>query len=224
MNIDLNELNKVDPLKRLVEKELDSEEHTPFDPPEAYAPTTMKGISFEEMHPAIQHLMLEHREAMEVVTAFEAALAEYKLKNYVLSPEINSTFSQFFKYFDTKLLLHNAKEDKSFFPLLNKRLIESGEHSTGENPMTAIDIMEDDHQRFIQLGALCFNLFGLAQRLPDPASRIFVLDAGYDNGRELVELLKLHIYREDYTLFPMAQKLMSPEELEMSEKEMKKMR
>ncbi len=221
--MNLQELNTIDPLKRHVEKSLDTEEHSPFDPPDAYAPSTIKGVAFEDMHPAIQHLMLEHREAMEIATGFEKALIEYKSNGYSLNKEINNAFGDFFKYFDKHLLLHNAKEEKSFFPKLQKRLMESGEHSVGENPMTAIDIMEDDHIKFVQLGALAFNLFGIAARINDPGSRATVLDAAYDNARELVELLKLHIYREDYTLFPLAQKLMSAEELEQSEAEMKKM-
>ncbi|CAN5247846.1 hypothetical protein BH09BAC5_BH09BAC5_05800 [soil metagenome] len=224
MELDMNELNKIDPLKRHVEKSLDSEEQSPFDPPDAYAPSTLKGISLEDMHPAIQQLMLDHVEVLKITTAFEKALVDYKNNGYKLEKEINDAFGTFFKFFDNKLLLHNAKEDKYFFPVLEKHMLATGEHAIGENPMTAIDIMEDDHQRFIQLGALCFNLFGLAMRLPDQASRLVLLDAGFDNGRELVELLKLHIYREDYTLFPMAMKLMSKEELDFSEVQMKKMK
>ena len=118
------------------------------------------------------------------------------------------------------MLAHNNKEEKVLFPILHKKLLEAGEHSVGAVPMTAIDVMEDDHVKFIQLGALSFNLLGLATRLKDEASRIFVLDTAYENARELVELLKLHIYREDYTLFPLAQKYLSKEEFESIEKEM----
>lgn len=222
MDLDLSKMNTVDPLKRHVEKSLDTEEHTPFDPPEAYAPATVKGIAFEDMHPAIQLLMREHRDVMKITSEFETALIAYKAEGYKLTKEINGVFGKFYEFFDKNLLLHNAKEDKGFFPKLQLRLLESGEHSVGENPRTAIDIMEDDHLRFVQLGSLSFNLFGLAARITDPASRITILDAAYDAARELIELLKLHIHREDYTLFPLAMKLMSPEELEQSEKEMKK--
>jgi hemerythrin-like domain-containing protein len=39
------------------------------------------------------------------------------------------------------------------------------------------------------------------------------MDVAVNNGLELVELIKLHIFREDHTLFPLAQRLLSPEEL-----------
>ena len=68
--------------------------------------------------------------------------------------------------------------------------------------------------KFIQLGALVFNLLGLAPRLHDPRSQQYVYDVAYNNGKELVELLRLHIFREDHTLFPLAQKYLSEEEME----------
>jgi hemerythrin-like domain-containing protein len=224
MEIDMQELNKIDPLKRIVEKELNSEEHTPFDPPEAYAPPAVGGIPFEEMHPAIQLLMKEHQELLKVTDAFDKAISSYRESGYMMNPDINKAFGEFYKFFDAHLLLHNAKEEKHFFPVLREKLMNAGEHSVGENPTTAIEIMEDDHQRFVQLGALSFNLYGLATRIMDPASRALILDTASDNARELTELLKLHIFREDYTLFPLAQKLMNNDELSVSELAMKKMK
>ena len=131
-------------------------------------------------------------------------------------------FGIFFKNLDEEILPHNRKEEKVLFPVLQKKLIASGEHSKGEKPVTAIDIMEDDHVKFIQLGALAFNLYGLATRMVDAQARIFVLDTAYETSRELVELLKLHIYREDVTLFPIAQKLISKEEWDALQIEMNK--
>ena len=98
--------------------------------------------------------------------------------------------------------------------MLHKRLIESGEHGEGANPTTAVDMMEDDHIKFIQLGALAFNMLGLAARLPDPNSRRFTYDVAYDNSRELIEMLRLHIFREDSVLFPLAHGLITFEEMD----------
>jgi hemerythrin-like domain-containing protein len=93
-------------------------------------------------------------------------------------------------------------------------MLESGEHSTSkENPHTPVDLMEDDHIKLIQLATLSFNLLGLAMRLKDQADIAVTFDLAYNNGKELVELLKLHIYREDNTLFPLAQKLLTKQEL-----------
>ncbi|MBL7896866.1 MAG: hemerythrin domain-containing protein [Bacteroidia bacterium] len=211
--IDLKETNKKDPIKRNVEHGLDNMKGcTPFDPPSVYEEEKKPKVDFKTMHETLQELVREHEVATAEIDKFESALAEFKSNGYNVTSEINYAFSDFFKFYDNKLLVHNEKEDKVLFPLLNKKLLESGEHSTGDNPKTAIDVMEDDHVKFIQLGTLAFNLLGLATRIQDVTSRMFVYDTAYDTSREFTELLRLHIYREDYTLFPLAQKLISGEE------------
>ncbi|KAA3643650.1 MAG: hypothetical protein DWP98_13140 [Bacteroidetes bacterium] len=205
-------ISKADPVKRNVEKGLENEEYSPMDPPEAYDATIISDISYDQMDGFIKKYMDEHKVCIEKLDAFEKALVSFKESNYKLSTEINSVFGDFFDFFDNNLLDHNQREEKQLFPLLHKRLIESGESAEGENPNTAVDMMEDDHIKFIQLGTLTFNLLGLATRLQDDRSRIFTYDVAYNNGRELVELLRLHIFREDNILFPLAQKLISKEE------------
>ncbi len=219
---DLKNLAKTDPVKRNVEKGLEQTENSPMDPPAAYDQPGKMKIDFDSMEKPIQIFMNEHKNAIAKIEMFEKALVQFKTEGYKLNQQINQAFKTFFEFFDKNLIEHNSKEEKTLFPLLHKRLIEVGEHSTGKNPQTAIDIMEDDHIKFIQLGALTFNFLGLATRLKDETSRIFVLDTAYENGRELIELLKLHIYREDYTLFPLAQKYLTKEEFAGIETEMNK--
>lgn len=219
---DLKNLAKTDPLKRNVEKGLEQTENSPMDPPTAYEQPGKVEIDFDSMEKPIQIFMNEHKNAIAKIEKFEKALVQFKTEGYKLNQPINEAFKEFFEFFDNNLLPHNSKEEKTFFPLLHKRLIEIGEHGIGNNPRTAIDVMEDDHIKFIQLGALTFNFLGLATRLKDETSRIFVLDTAYENGRELIELLKLHIYREDYTLFPLAQKHLTKEEFAGIETEMNK--
>ncbi|MFT5777223.1 MAG: hemerythrin-like domain-containing protein [Crocinitomicaceae bacterium] len=76
----------------------------------------------------------------------------------------------------------------------------------------AVDLMEDDHNKFIQLATLCFNLLGLGTRLRDLESRGITFDLAYNNGKELSEMLRLHIFREDESLFPLAQELFTDED------------
>lgn len=219
--IDLKQLSKSDPVKRNVEKGLENVEHTPLDPPDAYSTKEIAKINFEDFAPAIQQLMNEHKKALEKIEEFERAVIQFKTNGYLIDNKINEKFSDFFKFFDENISVHNHKEEKTLFPLLNKKLVEKGEHSVGEKKMTAIDVMEDDHVKFIQLGVLTFNLIGIATRILDKTARNFILDTAYENARELIELLKLHIFREDATLFPLAQKYLSKEELDSIEKEMK---
>ncbi|MCG3165414.1 MAG: hypothetical protein POELPBGB_01177 [Bacteroidia bacterium] len=207
-------------LKREAEKGLEETEHSPMEPPQAYNQPGKLKVSFDDMEKPLKEFVSEHKEVIEQVELFEKALVQFKANGYKVDRKINEVFGNFFKYFDEHILPHNAKEEKTLFPVLNKKLLEAGEHSTGETPVTAIDVMEDDHVKFIQLGALIFNFFGIATRIQDAASRIFILDTAYENARELIELLKLHIYREDYTLFPLAQKYLSKEEFKQLEKEM----
>ncbi|NIT60223.1 MAG: hypothetical protein GWN00_29655 [Aliifodinibius sp.] len=58
----------------------------------------------------------------------------------------------------------------------------------------------------------------MASRLPDASSRTLVLDAALEQGKTIVELLRLHIFREDNVVFPLAVKYLSNDELKMMEK------
>lgn len=206
-------LKKDDPVIK-AEKELDIEENSPMDPPEAYKGSLVSDVHIEEMHSLLQNFINEHKKGLEKIDAFEKGLVEFKENGYQLNALINDSFSQFFQFFDTNLIDHNQREEKQLFPLLHKRLIENGESGKGENPHTAVDMLEDDHIKFIQLGALAFNMLGLAARISDEKSRMFVYDTAFHNGRELVELLRLHIYREENILFPLAHKFISINEFD----------
>lgn len=207
-------LHKSDPITRKVEKDLEEQEHSPMDPPDAYEGTVDEKASFDDFNEMLKKFIDEHNAGKIVIDRFEKSLSTFKELGYTLNEEINGAFSEFFQFFDNKLIDHNQREEKQLFPLLHKRLIESGEHGGGDNPRTAVDMMEDDHIKFIQLGALAFNMFGLAPRLKDESSRMFVFDIAYDNSRELIEMIRLHIYREENILFPLAHKLISDEEFE----------
>ncbi len=66
----------------------------------------------------------------------------------------------------------------------------------------------------MQLSAVAFNFFSLAGRLPDIASRAMVLDAAVEQGKALVEMLQLHIFREDNVVFAQAQQYVAKDELD----------
>ncbi|MBL0309361.1 MAG: hemerythrin domain-containing protein [Bacteroidetes bacterium] len=218
--ITVRELKKKDPVTKQQEKGLDQQEDSPMDPPAAYEEPGKVEMKKEDMCDSLQAFMHDHEGVLKVVAAFEKGIVEYKSNGYKLNKEINESFGNFFKCLDDDLLPHNRKEEKILFPVLNQKLIVAGEHSKGPKMVTAIDVMEDDHVKFIQLGALAFNLLGLSSRIADERSKIFVLDTAYETSRELIELLKLHIYREDITLFPLAQKFISKEEFAAIQKQM----
>ena len=81
-----------------------------------------------------------------------------------------------------------------------------------EDKKTPVDVMEMEHLEAIQLAAISLNLYSLSFKLLDQDSKILVLDSALKTAQNLVELLKLHVFRENNILFPLAQKLISEEE------------
>jgi len=176
--IHLKQLNEIDPLERGAEKQLDREEFSPMDPPDAYAPPAGEAVDYEALHPFLQHLMDEHQVVITELDGFEGVLI--RIQEEGVSQSVNQELSDFFRYLDDQIVPHHAKEEKILFPLLQARLLEKGEHSQGPVPKTAIDMMEDDHMKVMQLAAVSFNFMGLAPRLPDSDSRALVLDAALE--------------------------------------------
>ncbi|MEB2785330.1 hemerythrin domain-containing protein [Algoriphagus persicinus] len=206
----IRQLKENDPVRKIGDKDFEQIENSPMDPPDAYSLTQPDGITgWPEI---LQKFQQEHQVALAKIALFEVALQEFKENGYRFDQKINATFGEFFEFFDKNILVHNLKEEKLLFPLLQDRMIESGEHSQSHPPRTGVDLLEDDHMKFVQLGALTFNFLGLGTRVPDHTSRMIVFDQAYTNGRELVELLRLHIFREENHIFPLSIKLVSADE------------
>jgi hemerythrin-like domain-containing protein len=210
-------MNTDDPLKRFVEKEKEFEEASPMNPPDAFSPSTVDPVAYKDMAPFLQKLMDEHKVFITFLDNFESAMISWKKNDWNFNDEINKTFNELFSFLDKNTPGHNKKEEKLLFPTLHSRLLQTGEHSKGDEPKTAVDIIEDEHIKVAQLGALCLNFLGLGSRLEDKKSREIVFELAYEQGKTIVETMRLHIYREDETLFPLAMKLISKEKFEEME-------
>lgn len=211
--MDYKNTQKVDPVKKQTQKDAPSEGLSPMDPPDAYAPPgTVEEIPRDQMHPILRDFYEEHDQITEALVQFEKALVTIQTKG--ITKEADEALRTFFEFFDTEFMEHDKREEKVLFPLLAKRLIEKGEHSQGPISTTAIDMMEDDHLKAIQLAGVIFNFFGLSVRLPDEKSRAIVLDAAIEQGKTFVELLRLHIFRENSIVFPLAHKYITLSEFE----------
>jgi hemerythrin-like domain-containing protein len=213
--MDNKDIKISNPLNRFVEKEKEMEELSPMNPPDAFSPSTVEPVAYEDMAPFLQKLMDEHKVFTGVLDKFESAMIEWKKNDWIFTDDINKSFKELFEFLDKNTPVHNSKEEKKLFPLLNKRLIETGENSTGDPPKTAVDIMEDEHIIIAQSGALCLNFLGLGSRLEDKKSKEITFEQAFNQGMAIVETMQLHIFREDETLFPLAMKLISKEELEV---------
>lgn len=210
--MNLLHVNQVDPLKKQAEHGVEGVTISPMDPPEAYAPPAMNQVPPGEMHPFLRTLSDEHVAFMEELKIFDEAILSVQKNGF--TKDVDQKLRHFFHVFDSDFIPHDRREERTLFPLLHERLIADGEHSTGKVPTTAIDIMEDDHVKIVQLTAVVLNFLGLAFRLPDERSRLIVLDAALEQGKTLVELMRLHIFREDNVVFPSAHRLISRAEFD----------
>lgn len=212
-----NKLN-TDPIIRNSEKQTEQKEYSPMDPPEAHSPPVMESVEYEDYHPLIQKFLDEHKICLKALEEFENVLSVFQSEGLSGNKEFNEGLRVFFTFFDNKITLHNIKEEKILFPLLQERLLVNGEHSTsssGETPKTAVDMLEDDHIKMMQSASVTFNFLALASRLPDPKSRAITLDASLEQGKALIELMRLHIFREDNVVFPLSQKYITIEEFDL---------
>lgn len=217
MSMDLKNLNKQDPLKRMVERQQESEEFSPMDPPDAFEPPDLDEVKYEDMHPVIQSLMDEHKRSIELISIFENTLNSLQSDGF--SKNTLEGINSFFSFFDESIIEHNRKEDNSVFARLNPVLHHKELYSSGSKK-TVVDHMEEDHIRMLQLAAISFNLFGLVTRIPDEKSRMVILDLAVEQSKALVESLKIHIFREDNVVFPLANNHLSSAELDTIQKKL----
>ncbi|MFA5244912.1 MAG: hemerythrin domain-containing protein [Pedobacter sp.] len=206
-----NIFDKADYVKRFVEKgEDENPVYSPMDPPDSYRPPAIDAVPYEELHPVLRLFTDEHKSTMEQLEVFEKTLQEIRSEG--INKERNTKLGEFFQFLDDRIVLHNLKEERVLFPLLHDCLLEKGEHSTGEIPETAVDMLENDHIKMMQLVTLIFNMMGVSSRLTDPVSSAVLVDMAVEQGNSLVELLRLHIFREENVVFPLAQKYLSTDD------------
>jgi len=185
---------------------------SPYSPPEAYNPPKIdEQIPYEDLHPLLQKFTDEHKDYDQVLSNFEETIA--MIESGKVDKEVNERLLEFYTFFDEKVREHNIEEEKTIFPTISRIMNETGDHSKSGDFFNAIDVLEDEHAKALQLSAVTFNLFALFSRIPDERSRIIILDAAVVQAKELVELLKVHIYREDTIIFNYAQNKLSDEEL-----------
>jgi len=196
------------------------DEASPFSPPEAYSPPKVdEEIPYEDMHPLIQSLMSEHKAYSIKITEFEETLS--MIEGGKVDKEVDERLRDFFSYFDDEIRTHHLNEEKTLFPIISQKMFEEGSHSKGDDNFNVIDVLEDEHIKSIQLAAVTFNLFALFSRIPDERSRIMILDVALTQAKDLVELLKVHIFREDTIIFTYAHKNLTNDELTKLQKLLK---
>ncbi len=206
-------LNRIDPVRKQPEGVLgETKGLSPMDPPDAYAPPSLEPVSPAEMHPFLRRFRDEHVPLMEELNAFEEAIVS--IQKIGFTKESDAALRRFFHFIEQEFPRQRRLEEATLFPLLHERLMAGGEHSKGDDPTTAIDVMKNDHAEAMQLAAVVVNFLGLVFRLPDEKSRLIVLDAALEQGKNLVELLRLLVFRKDNVLYSLAHRLISGAEFD----------
>lgn len=207
-------INQNDPLKKQekVEK-LNNDTMSPMAPPEAYEGSTPKDLGRNSDNKFLQELEQDHIEFMAHINSFISAMHDAKEKKKIEADCLRRILS-FFEYFDKEFVIHNKKEERYLFPILTKRLIESGEHSVGLGERTTpIDILESEHMQALQLGAIISNAIEILPRIKNEDAHYSILANAVNKGFVLAELLKLHIHREDNIIFVLAKNLLTDEDV-----------
>lgn len=218
---DHTENKKTDYIKRFVDKDSGPEQvFSPMDPPDAYQPPAVDIVPYEQLHSSLQSLMDDHKIMLTKLDEFEKELIEIKTTG--INKEKNAKMGEFFEFLDNEIVMHNLKEERVLFPFIHDRMIDNGEHGTGPVPETAIDVLEHDHIKTMEMATLTFSLMGIASRLTDRTSYALLVDTAIEQGLALVELLRLHIFREDNVVFPLAQKYLTEQDFEGITQKMEK--
>ena len=149
---------------------------------------------------ALEH---EHRIVQKVVAGM-AILADELTEGKPVRPQLLKEIIEFLRGFVDQC--HHAKEDKYLFPLLEQRGVPAGGCPLGA--------LKSEHEK----GRLLVKqLTEAVARYPDNGGA--VEDSLIQSLRGLVELYPGHIWKEDYLLFPLAGKVLSPADHETLSKQ-----
>jgi len=138
----------------------------------------------------------EHRYILKVVGAM-TVLAESLENGEEVEPETFKNIVEFMRIFADKC--HHGKEEAQLFPLLEKRGVPAHgcpvevlihEHQTGRTLVTGLAEAVEGYQK------------------GDPAAK----DALLKNLRGITDLYPGHIWKEEYLLFPMTNKVLNAED------------
>lgn len=207
-------LQKVDPVKK--QAEVDASErggqYSPMSPPEAHRPPCNVKVEYENMHPYLKLFVDEHNELKRRMDGFQVVLRDLSL-NLDIFGNVDKTIRTFFQEFMKEFTVHNEREEQVLFPVLAQRFLQIGEHSRTNNPITPIDVMKGEHKEAFKVATECICIWDLTQKIFDPPSQAILMRTFIRKANTLLEMMRLHIYREDDIVFSLAQKHLTTDEL-----------
>ena len=135
------------------------------------------------MSQTVEILGQQHQEVLAQLSELEAVLG---------SPAAPSRLAAFHAYLEGDVLSHFALEEEALFPVIERYL------GSGQGPLA---VMSSEHEAFRK------SLRNLGTALRGGA-----LDQQHLWARDIIGLLRSHIAKEDGVLFPMATRILSPED------------
>ncbi len=205
-------LQMADPVRPQAERGLGGDELSPMDPPDPYAPPGLEIDSTGPRHAFLRVLSEEHEAFLTELKTVEDAL--HAVKETGFREETYRALVHFLGVLDGDFVKHSRREETVLFPLLRERLIVDGEHSKTDDPITSAELMANEHLKAHRSGAVILRFLDIAVRLPDEHSRQTLVRAALREALDLVELLRLHMFREDNIVFASAERLLSAAELD----------
>lgn len=202
----------IDPLTKQPEVGAADMGISPMDPPEAYSPPGLDPVPVGEMHPFLRELCEDHAALSHALQVVEETLKQVRTTGF--TSEVEATLLGFCQLMEYDFVPHSRREEVVLFPLLHDRLMAEGEHSPGQHPTTAVDLMQADHLKVTQFSAVVASLVRLAAHLPDDRSALVLRDAAVRHVAGLVDLLRLHMFREEQIVFALAHRLIAADELD----------
>lgn len=212
---ELARLQKIDPVKK--QEEVSAKDRgtdfSPMSPPDAHSPPSKVKVEYEAFHPYLKKLIDEHNELKKEMAVFTEVVNQVAKSRDVLGSNDRSVRS-FFKTFMNDFVIHNREEEKSLFPILAARFLEIGEHSKTKNPITPIDVLMNEHIEALMVATEARCSWELLQQVFDETSRNILLASFIRKSNTLLEMMKLHIFREDEIVFSLAQRNLTIDELD----------
>ncbi len=210
--MDVHVLRRIDTPRPPAEHDHEPGERSLLMDPVSCTPPKPAPVPLQDLHPFLRRLAEEHTGFLRELDSFEQAILSVGKDGY--TRDVDGKLRHFFGFLDQEFVAHSRREETVLFPLLRERLLASGEQADDGDRLPATDLMEDEHAKVMQLAAVALNFLGIVFRLPDERSALIVLDAALEQAKDLIELLRLHVFREDSIVFSLAHRLISTAEFD----------
>ncbi len=147
--------------------------------------------------------MQDHDKALEQLKLLNRAVQRLREDGY--AARTFGTILVALRFIDEEVTVHNAKEEKALFPVLERYV---------EGPTR---MMRSDHRKLARHFSLLRSAVRRVQRKPDSFSAIKSLTT---TAKVVIQLFVNHIHKENYILFPLVQRFLGKEEMREIAKKM----